>query len=224
VAGEQAARVAVGPAPEQEEVEDRELDAVAGGEARDQELLVLVGQLLHVVEVCHVDGVHGGLAHGGGDLVEELVLQEAVVGILVVERHGPLVGEEDLPLVELDGILGRAGRRQERLGEGLGEGAAGDGDLEGIVPVEAGRLGLDDVGPEVHGEVIDVCEDEQVGGSGSHGNNNAGETAGGLSISIGVPRTMISAEKELRLETGDFLLLGREETTPEKLMVGEGRL
>jgi len=71
-----------------------------------------------------VDGVDGRLSHLRGDLVEELVLQEPVVGVFVVEGHGALVGEEDLPLVELDGVFWRGGLREEGLREGLREGAA----------------------------------------------------------------------------------------------------
>ncbi|TLS28666.1 hypothetical protein PpBr36_00442 [Pyricularia pennisetigena] len=143
VAGEQAAGVAVGAAAEQQQVEDRELDAVAAGEAADQGLLVAVGQLLRVVEDLGVDGVHGRL--GPLDLVQQLLLEQAIVGVLVVKRHGALVGEEYLPLVPAHrGLAGRRGG-EEGLRQGLGEGAARDGDLEDIVSCYAGVLALDDI-------------------------------------------------------------------------------
>lgn len=144
VAGEEGAGVAVGTAAEEEEVEDGEADRVAAGEAGDEDLLVAVGDLLEVVEVGDVDGVDGGLLVGG-ELVEELGLEEGVVGVGVVEGHDALVGEEDLPLLEVDYVVVCGRGREERGGQGLGEGAAGDGDLEDAVAGEAEGLALDNV-------------------------------------------------------------------------------
>lgn len=79
VAGKQRASVAVGPAAEQEEVEDGQAHGVARGEAADERLFVLVGELLDVVEVLGVDCVHGGGLLVGGQLVEQLGLEEGVV-------------------------------------------------------------------------------------------------------------------------------------------------
>lgn len=73
VAGKEGAGVAVGAAAEEDEVEDGETDRVAAGKAGHKRLLVLVGELLDVVEMCGVDGVDCGLLVLG-DLVEELLL------------------------------------------------------------------------------------------------------------------------------------------------------
>lgn len=74
-----------------------------------------------------------------------------------------------MPLLELDHVFWRGRLGQESLGESLWEGTARDGDLEGIVPVKPGGLALDDVSSEVCRKGINSGEDEQVGGSASHG-------------------------------------------------------
>lgn len=155
MAGEQAAGVAVGAGAEQQEVEDGQAHAVAAGEAGDEGLFVLVGQLLGVVEIGGVDGVDGRGAELLGDLLEQLLLQEGVVGVFVVEGHGALVGEEDLPLTKVDGVFGAGGRGEQGLRQRLGEGTARDGDLEGTVTTQAGILCLDDVGSQSGRELAD---------------------------------------------------------------------
>lgn len=157
---EQTAGMSIGPAAQQQQIEDGQLDAIPRGEAVHEELLVLIGQLLDVIQLRDVDGVHDGLAHVGGDLVEQLGLQEAVVGVGVVEGHGALVGEEDLPLVELDRVFGGAGRGQERLGQGLGQRAARHGDLEDLMSLNAGILTLHYVCSQTGREGVDGREGE----------------------------------------------------------------
>ena len=74
VAGEQTACVAVGSAAQKEQVEDGQLDRVAAREGADEQLLILVGQFLGVVQVFRVDRMDGRLAQVGGDLVKQLLL------------------------------------------------------------------------------------------------------------------------------------------------------
>src|SRR6266516_4200288 len=86
-------------------------------------------------------------------MVEPLVLDEPVIAVLVVEGHGALVSEEDLPFRKLGGVFRRAvGGREEGLREGLGEGAARDRDSENTVAGKAGFLALQNVGAQVAGE------------------------------------------------------------------------
>ena len=145
----------VGPTSQQQQVEDGQLDAVLGRKAPHQHLLILVRQLLRVVDVFDVDWVHRRRPHVAGDVVEPLLLDEPVVAVLVVEGHGALVGEENFPFCVVGRVVGGAvGRGEEGVREGLGEGGAGDGDLEGVVPGEAGFLTLQDVGAEVGGEGV----------------------------------------------------------------------
>lgn len=124
MAREQRARMPIWSTAKQDEVEDGQLDGVALGEVADEELLVLVCHFLDVIEVRDIDGVDGGGAELGGDLVEEFRFQQRVVAVGVVEGHGALVGEEDLPFREVDGVVGGGGGGEERGGEGLGERAA----------------------------------------------------------------------------------------------------
>lgn len=112
VAGKERACVSVGAAAEKQEVEDGETDRVAAGEAGDEGLLILVGELLEIVKVGGIDGVDGGLLVLG-NLVKKFRLEEGVVGVVVIERHGTLIGKEDLPLGELDLVVG-AGRGGEK--------------------------------------------------------------------------------------------------------------
>lgn len=143
VAGEEGAGVAVGPAAEQQQVKDGQADRVAGGEAGDERLLVLVGELLDVAEVLRVDCVHGGGLLVRGQLVEQLGLDQGVVGVLVVQRHRALVGEEDFPLGEVDRVFGAGGGRQQGRGERLGQRASRHGHLEDAVSLNTGVLALD---------------------------------------------------------------------------------
>lgn len=157
VAREQTARVAVGATTEQDQIKDGRLDRVLAGEARHERLLVLVGQLLSVVEVFEVDGVDGRRALSTGDLVEEVLLQEAVVAVFVVKGHGPLVGEKDLPFRKLRagfGVFVGPGH-EESFGERRGEGTSRHGHLERVVPLEGGLLTRQDVSAQVGGEVVD---------------------------------------------------------------------
>lgn len=80
----------------------------------------------------------------------------------MVERHGPLICEEDFPFVELDDIVRRGGLCEESLGQCFGEGAARHGYFEGVVAVDARILALDDIGSEGAGEAVDVGEGEKV--------------------------------------------------------------
>lgn len=84
VAGKQAAGMAIGTGAEQQEVEDGKLHGIAAREGTHQELLVLVGELLRIVEVLGVDGVDDGPADPLGDAVQQLRLQQAVIAVLVV--------------------------------------------------------------------------------------------------------------------------------------------
>nr|POE77455.1 upf0656 protein [Quercus suber] len=156
VVGEQRAGVAVGPAAQQDEVEERQLDGVARGEDGHQLLLVLVRQLLHVVQVLRVDGEDLGRGGAGGDLVQQFFLHQLVVRVLMIERHAALIGVEDLPLLELDAVVGvlGGGRGEEGFGQRLGEGAAGDGDAEDIVTFDGFGLLLEDILAEVGGQII----------------------------------------------------------------------
>ena len=52
---------------------------------------------------------------------------------------------------------------EEGFREGGGQAAAGDGDLEGLVALEAGLLALQDVGAQAGGEGVDVLEGVEVG-------------------------------------------------------------
>ena len=160
--GEQAAGMAIRSATQQQQVEDGQTHGIPRRKAPHERLLVLVGELLDVVEVLLVNGVDGGLGVAG-DLVEEFRLEEGVVGVFVVEGHGALVGEEDFPFGEVDDVFGAGGRRQQSGGEGFGQGAAGDGDLEGVVALDACLLGLDDVGAEGGGEGVDAGEGVEIG-------------------------------------------------------------
>lgn len=63
----------------------------------------------------------------------------------------------------MHGVVGGGGWSEECLGEGLGEGAARYGDLEGIVAGEARSLGLDYVGSQSGGQGIDGGEGEEIG-------------------------------------------------------------
>lgn len=105
VAGEERAGVAIGAAAEEEEIEDGQANRVAAGEASDEGLLVLVGEFLKVVQVLSVDCVDSGLLTLG-DLVQKLLLEKGIVGIVVVEGNSALVGEEDLPASEIDDVVG----------------------------------------------------------------------------------------------------------------------
>lgn len=161
MAGEEGASVAVGAAAQEDQVEHRDLDAVASSKSLDKRLLVLVGQFLNVIEVLGVDGVDGRLAHFGGDLVEQLGLEEAVVAVLMVEGNGALVGKEDVPFGKVDSAFAGG---DEGLGENLGERTARDGDAEGVVALKGLVLGVDDVDAQALCELVVVREGEEVCG------------------------------------------------------------
>lgn len=97
--------MAVVSAAEQDQVKHGELDRVLCGKRLDERLLVGIGEFLGVVKFLYIDGDDNGRSVRGGDLVEELLLQQAVVAVWVVQRHGALVSEEDFPSVPDD--LGR---------------------------------------------------------------------------------------------------------------------
>lgn len=101
----------------------------------------------------------------GGDLVEELLLQEAVVAVGVVKRHGALVDEENLPPVP-----GDIGGVDELLrGHVGGDGAAGDANFELVVARKGVGLGLEYVGVEVGLEGLCGGKSVEFGMSGTHG-------------------------------------------------------
>lgn len=141
--------MAVGPAAEEHEVENRELDAVLGGEDAHQLLLVQVGELLGIIvtDVVGVDAVDFGGAHLRGDLADQLVLQQTEVAVGMVEGHGPLVGEEDVPLGELRGVFerGAVADSQEGLGQDGWQGATRDGQAEASMAVQGMVLAAEDV-------------------------------------------------------------------------------
>lgn len=154
--------MAIRSTAEQQEIEDGQAHGIPRRKAPHERLLVLVGELLHVVEVLLVNGVDGGLGVAG-DLVEEFCLEEGVVGVFVVQGDGALISKEDFPFGEVDDVVGAGGGGEEGCGEGFGEGAARDGDFEGVVALDAGLLGLDDVGAEGRGEGVDAGEGVEVG-------------------------------------------------------------
>lgn len=147
VLGEEGAGVAVGAAAEEHEVEEGQLDRVAGSKDGDERLFVLVGALLGVVEVFFLDGVDLGRAELSlVNLVQQLVLEQSVVAVLVVQRHAALVGEEDFPLVEVDRVGGAAvAFGQQCLGERLGQRTTRDSDSKGAVTLDSGLLLGEDV-------------------------------------------------------------------------------
>lgn len=122
VLGEERTGVAVWTTAEQQQVEEGQLDRIAGGKDGDEQLLVLVGHLLRIVEVLLVNGVDLGLAQLlARNLVQQLLLEQLVVAVLVIEGHAALVGEEYLPLGEVDLVAGAAiAFGQEGLCESLG--------------------------------------------------------------------------------------------------------
>lgn len=117
VAGKQRAGVTVGAATKQQEVEDGQADRVTARKGADQDLLIVIGDLKGLfVKLVLVDGIDLRLAGTCRNLVEQLLLQEAEVGVFVIQGHNTLVGEEDLPLIPLDGVLGTRRRREQCLG------------------------------------------------------------------------------------------------------------
>lgn len=142
VLGEERAGVAVGAAAQQDEVKQRQLDRVAGGKGGDEELFVLVGAFLGVVEVLLVNGVDFGLAQLlRGDLGQQLVLEQLVVAVLVVQRHAALVGKEYLPLAEVGRVGGAAvALGQQGLRQRFGQRATRHGHAEGRMPLNGAVL------------------------------------------------------------------------------------
>lgn len=130
-------------------------------------MLVLVGKLLQVVKVFSVDGVDGRLLVLR-NLVQKLLLEQGIVGILVVEGHGALISEEDFPAGEVDDIVGTGGWGQESLCECLGERAARDSDLESTVSSDTGGLALNNIRAQGRSEGVDVAKGEEVGLCSTH--------------------------------------------------------
>jgi hypothetical protein len=97
--------MAIWTAAEEYKVENGDSDAILCRERFHQLVLILVCDFIRVVEEVCVYRVHGGLSELGWDFVEELVLEQAVVAILVVQRHEPFVGHEDVPRRETRGIV-----------------------------------------------------------------------------------------------------------------------
>ena len=63
----------------------------------------------------------------------------------------------------MDYVVWAAGLGEEGLGEGFGQRAAGDGDFEDFVSLDAGVLCVQDVGSEGWGEGGGGGEGEEVG-------------------------------------------------------------
>jgi hypothetical protein len=170
VAGEKTASVSVRSTAEEQQVEERQFDAVARGEDGDESLFVSVGGFLRVVEQVLVDGEDFGLSQFGRDFGEEFFLDQLVVGVFVGEGHAALVGVEDFPLAEVRAVVfvTRTGC-QEGFGEDFGQRAAGDGDAECVVALFGFGLGFEDVFAQVGREVfVDVREGVEVYGAASH--------------------------------------------------------
>lgn len=164
VTWEKGAGVAIGATTEKQEVENRQADGVAAGEGADQNLLVVIGNLQGLlVEFILVDWVHFGLSSVCRDLVEQFLLQQAEVGVFVVQGDDPLVGKENLPLVPLDGVVGARRRREQCLGQGLGQRTAGHGYLEGVMTGDAGILALNHVCAQSRSEGGDIGEGKEIG-------------------------------------------------------------
>lgn len=152
MAREERAGVAIGAAAQEDEIEGGQLDAVLGGKLAHQILLIEICEFLRIVilNVLLVDGVDDRCAELERDLGDELVVQQTVVAILMVERYGALVGEEDVPLGELGGIFREAiAGGEEGFGQDGRQGAAGDGEAEGAVPGKSGILAAEDVASQL---------------------------------------------------------------------------
>lgn len=155
--------VAVGADAEEDEVKDGKTRRVLLREFVDELLLVRVGELLEVVRERVIDGVD--VVARDGDLGEELVRAEEMIGVGVVERHDALIGVEDLPAIWSDDgpryinatyipfIPFHTGSVDERV-KLLGEGAAGESDGELALLFDRLFLRLDD---EVGKGVAKLC-------------------------------------------------------------------
>lgn len=98
----------------------------------------------------------------------------------MIEGHGALVGEEDVPFGELRGVFGRAvSYFEEGFGHDGWQGAAGDGHSEDAMTVQGMVLAAEDVGPELLGEGVGIRETVELGSGTSHGDG---------SIELGVNR------------------------------------
>lgn len=151
---EERAGVAIGTAAEEDKIKGGHLDTVLGGKLAHQILLVEISEFLgiFILNVVLVDGVDDRCAELRGDLGDELVVQQTVVAILVVERYGTLVGEEDVPLGELGGVFqGAIAGGEEGFGQNGRQGAAGDGEAEGAVSGKRGGLTAEDVASQLGG-------------------------------------------------------------------------
>lgn len=96
---EQRASVAVGTASKQDEIENGNTLGVQRHVGNDL-LLVVLGNSIGLVQK--------GLLHGEdlwllilGDVIEEILLEESVVGVGIIQLDQSLIREEDLPLGEL---------------------------------------------------------------------------------------------------------------------------
>ncbi len=138
----------VGAAAQQQEVEDGKLDAVLGGERAHEVFLILIRQLLHVVEMGAIDGMHGRTTFVVGNFVEQFVLEGFVIAVDMIQGHRALVGEEYLPLVEADSVVpGGVPGVQQRLCQDLRKRATRYGYLECAMAIETCVLALNHVAP-----------------------------------------------------------------------------
>lgn len=88
----------------------------------------------------------------------------------MVERHGALVGEEDVPLGELRGILGGAvAGVKEGFCQDSWQRAAGDSQPEVSMAVQGLVLATEEVGSEFAGEGVEAGKAIELGGGASHG-------------------------------------------------------
>jgi hypothetical protein len=99
VSREQRASVAIRTASEQNEIENRHSLAVER-HILDNLLLVVLGDGIRVVQKRLLDGEDLWLLILG-DVIEQILLEETVVGVGIVQLDQPFVGEENLPLGEL---------------------------------------------------------------------------------------------------------------------------
>ena len=162
MSGEEGAGVAVGAAAQEQKVKNGKLHRVPASETLDKNLLVLIGELLGIVEVLDINGVDNWPSGGIGDLVKELLLQKAVVGVFVIKRHGSLIGEEDLPLIEVELVRGAGRGSQQSSRKSVGKRTAGNGHLEDAVARQASLLALGDIGSEGGGQGVDVGERTKI--------------------------------------------------------------
>jgi hypothetical protein len=157
VAGEKTAGVAVRTTAQQDEIKDRHPDAVLGRKGSHESFLVLVRQLLCVVQILDIDGMHSGDAGGGGNVIEQILLQQAIVAIVVIEGNGSFIGEENLPFAKVEfPLLGAIAFVEKRLGQSSWKGASRNCDPELIVATERIFLAFENVGTQAFGNGVNV--------------------------------------------------------------------